>query len=74
MLIAVLLAVPSYAETLQSRQHVLEPLFDAPCARYQVPKVLPPLDHQYFGAGCTAQVEGGSHPVRSVGHALRTLV
>ena len=53
MLIAVLLAVPSYAETLQSRQHVLEPLFDAPCARYQVPKVL---------ALAIARQESGCHP------------
>lgn len=40
LLMASLLTVPAHAGALQDRQQALEPLFDAPCARYQVPKVL----------------------------------
>lgn len=39
-LMALLLARLAHAGALQDRQQELEPLFDAPCARYQVPKVL----------------------------------
>lgn len=53
LLMIVIFFTPAYAETLQNRQHVLEPLFDAPCARYQVPKVL---------ALAIARQESGYHP------------
>mgnify|MGYP000486875724 CR=1 FL=1 len=53
LLMIVIFFTPVYAETLQNRQHVLEPLFDAPCARYQVPKVL---------ALAIARQESGCHP------------
>ena len=38
--LVLLFAAPAHAAALQDRQQELEPLFDAPCARYQVPKVL----------------------------------
>lgn len=50
---AFLFAVPANAAALQERQQKLEPLFDAPCARYQVPKVL---------ALAIARQESGCHP------------
>lgn len=53
LLVASLLAVPAHAGALQDRQQALEPLFDAPCARYQVPKVL---------ALAIARQESGCHP------------
>ena len=52
-IIASLLAAPAHAGALQDRQQALEPLFDAPCARYQVPKVL---------ALAIARQESGCHP------------
>ena len=53
-LMALLLAVPAaHAAALHERQQELEPLFDAPCARYQVPKVL---------ALAIARQESGCHP------------
>ena len=52
-LTALLLASSAHAGTLQDRQQELEPLFDAPCARYQVPKVL---------ALAIARQESGCHP------------
>ena len=51
--LALLFAAPAHAGALQDRQHELEPLFDAPCARYQVPKVL---------ALAIARQESGCHP------------
>ena len=38
--LALLFVTPAHAAALHERQQELEPLFDAPCARYQVPKVL----------------------------------
>lgn len=52
-LMALLLARLAHAGALQDRQQELEPLFDAPCARYQVPKVL---------ALAIARQESGCHP------------
>lgn len=52
-LVVLLLAVPAHASALQERQQVLEPLFDAPCIRYQVPKPL---------ALAIARQESGCHP------------
>ncbi len=52
-LLALLSASPAHAAALQDRQQALEPLFDAPCARYQVPKVL---------ALAIARQESGCHP------------
>ena len=52
-LMALLFAAPAHAGALQDRQQELEPLFDAPCARYQVPKVL---------ALAIARQESGCHP------------
>lgn len=53
LLFALLFAVPAHAAALHERQQELEPLFDAPCARYQVPKVL---------ALAIARQESGCHP------------
>lgn len=38
--LVLLMAVPAHAGVLQDRQRALDPLFDGPCARYQVPKAL----------------------------------
>ena len=51
--LALLLAAPAHAAALHERQQELEPLFDAPCVRYQVPKVL---------ALAIARQESGCHP------------
>lgn len=71
--LVLLFAAPARAAALLERQQELEPLFDAPCARYQVPKVL---------ALAIARQESGCHPwilnisgrdvrPRSKGEALR---
>lgn len=52
-LLALLFAAPAHAAALHERQQALESLFDAPCARYQVPKVL---------ALAIARQESGCHP------------
>lgn len=68
LFLAVLLASaccrPAQAARLQDRQQELEPLFDAPCARYQVPKVL---------ALAIARQESGCHPwiINISGHDVR---
>ena len=51
--LALLFVTPAHAAALHERQQELEPLFDAPCARYQVPKVL---------ALAIARQESGCHP------------
>lgn len=53
LLLALLFCQPVRAGALQERQRELEPLFDAPCVRYQVPKVL---------ALAIARQESGCHP------------
>lgn len=52
-LLALLCCSPAHANTLQERQHAVEHLFDAPCARYQVPKAL---------ALAIARTESGCRP------------
>lgn len=48
-----LLEAPVYGGVVQERQKLLDALFDAPCAKYQVPKVL---------ALAIARQESGCHP------------
>lgn len=45
--------LPARAATIQQRQEAIDALFDAPCAKYQVPKVL---------ALAIARQESGCHP------------
>lgn len=52
-LLLLLTGIPALAANLVARQQELENLFDAPCARYQVPKVL---------ALAIARQESGCHP------------
>ena len=47
------LALPAHAGTIRDRQQMLEPLFDGPCEKYQVPKQL---------ALAIARQESGCHP------------